>query len=145
MNIPEFSTLCRDEMNANGLHLWSFGFNYKKKRVLGACYFNNRYLEFSHFFINNNPTEKVIDTIRHEIAHALAGVAAKHGPVWQAMAVKVGASPVACCLSGDVTMPQSTYVFICKCRTHNFYRKPKYMGRRCKMCGFSGEVTKAKG
>ena len=33
------------------------------------------------------------DTILHEIAHAIAGVEAGHGPAWKAVAQRLGATP----------------------------------------------------
>ena len=33
------------------------------------------------------------DTILHEIAHAIAGANAGHGPVWKAVAKRIGAAP----------------------------------------------------
>lgn len=39
---------------------------------------------------------KLRDTVLHEIAHAIAGHKAGHGPAWKAIARKVGARPVRC-------------------------------------------------
>ena len=41
--------------------------------------------------MNGDPRE-VRDTILHEIAHALAGAKAKHGPAWKAIARRLGAT-----------------------------------------------------
>jgi hypothetical protein len=43
----------------------------------------------------DDPTlaEKAIDTLRHEVAHAIAGHAAGHGPAWRAACRMVGANP----------------------------------------------------
>lgn len=39
--------------------------------------------------------DQVRDTVRHEIAHALVGADAGHGPIWKAAARRVGCSPKA--------------------------------------------------
>ncbi len=37
--------------------------------------------------------EQVRDTVLHEIAHAIAGPEAGHGPLWKATARRIGATP----------------------------------------------------
>jgi len=46
-------------------------------------------------------SEQLTDTILHEIAHALAGPAAKHGPAWKAIARRLGATPKSCAPESD--------------------------------------------
>ena len=44
---------------------------------------------------------QVTDTILHEIAHALAGPGAGHGPAWKATASRLGATPKSCAPESD--------------------------------------------
>ena len=37
--------------------------------------------------------EEIRDTVLHEIAHAIAGPEAGHGPLWKATARRIGATP----------------------------------------------------
>lgn len=46
--------------------------------------------------IDNVAEVEIRDTIRHELAHVLAGIEAGHGPVWKGYARRIGARPVAC-------------------------------------------------
>jgi len=62
----------------------------------------------------NNPAE-VLDTILHEIAHALAGPGKKHGPVWRKFAVMVGAKPMAKAGSEVVSVPQQPPLWMATC------------------------------
>lgn len=60
--------------------------------------------------------DEMRDTILHEIAHAIAGFDAQHGPAWQAVARKIGAKPVSVCNSLPV-MPIAYYsiqCYVCK-------------------------------
>lgn len=57
-------------------------------------------LEMSTKLVDANDREQTLDTIRHEVAHVLAGPRAKHGPTWKAMCAITGARPVRC-YSGD--------------------------------------------
>jgi hypothetical protein len=60
---------------------WTFGLAASKRRV-GACKYRRKRIEIADFYARHNPDATVLDTLLHEIAHALAGPAAKHGPAW---------------------------------------------------------------
>lgn len=53
-------------------------------------------LSLSKHFLELAPDEFVEDTIRHEIAHILAGRENKHNRVWKQRAVECGAKPETC-------------------------------------------------
>lgn len=65
----------------------------KGKRRLGLCNYRQRVIRISRDHIMKGTDEEVLDTIRHEVAHAIAGYGAKHGPIWQRVAIALGASP----------------------------------------------------
>ena len=73
----------------------AFGFATTKRR-LGVCKFRTKRIEIVEFHALNNLPEKVLDTLLHEIAHALAEPATRHGPFWKAVAVQPGATPLSC-------------------------------------------------
>jgi predicted SprT family Zn-dependent metalloprotease len=50
-------------------------------------------IRISREHIMRGGDEEVLDTIKHEVAHAIAGYSAKHGPIWQRIAIALGASP----------------------------------------------------
>lgn len=68
--------------------------------------------------------EQVIDTLRHEAAHAVAGLEAKHGPVWKATARRLGATPKAC---GTLTAEQR--------EARRAVQGPAKYTVRCSRCG----------
>src|SRR6516162_3752943 len=86
-------------MTQFGLADWDFAFN-RRKRRLGQCVFPTKdrpgRIELSVHWVELAPPEDLEDTIRHEIAHALAGPLAMHGPVWIAMCKVTGARPNRC-------------------------------------------------
>jgi hypothetical protein len=61
---------------------WTFAFN-DRRRSLGYCRFPSRgrpgRVELSRHHVRKNPLGAVENTLRHEIAHALAGEPG-HGP-----------------------------------------------------------------
>ncbi len=73
--------------------------------------------------------------MRHEIAHAIAGPDAGHGPVWKAVAVRLGATPRACESSPHVVVQPGDWQATCPgCeRTVHLYRQPRSLnGYRCR-------------
>ena len=46
-------------------------------------------IEIAEYYALNSSPETVLDTLLHEIAHAIAGPAAGHGPVWKAVAIRL--------------------------------------------------------
>jgi predicted SprT family Zn-dependent metalloprotease len=119
---------------------WTLGYH-NKRRSFGTCYFLSKRIMISRWHAVNDPEKHVLDTLRHEIAHALAGKDAGHGPEWKRWAVLVGATPERCMNHSDATeciRPPGKYVATCPTCGHvyNFYRKPKQLtGWNCKKCG----------
>jgi SprT protein len=129
------AALARDLLAAHGLHDWSFRLN-RSKVNLGLCKYGQRTIELSTHFVEHNSDEAIRDTLLHEIAHALAGRAAGHGPLWKAMCLRVGAKPER--LSFEAEMPEGRWQAVCPgCGIlHHKHRRPKRMvGWWCCRCG----------
>lgn len=113
---------------------WSFGLTASKRR-LGVCKYRRKRIEISDYYARHNTDAAVLDTLLHEIAHALAGVEAGHGPVWQAVAARIGTTPRACDDSPDTVVEPGDWRTTCPAchRTHHRYRRPRSLpGYRCK-------------
>ena len=114
---------------------WSFSFN-RRKQSLGLCNYTAKRIELSSLFVVRNDADEVVDTVRHEIAHALAGRKAGHGPAWAAVCCRIGAIPKRTC--NTAAMPRGNFQARCPgCgKEHDRYRRP--MRRRvyhCRACG----------
>ena len=104
---------------------------------LGGCCSRRRIIALNDYYADNNDERPVLDTLLHEIAHALVGSAAGHGPVWQAMARKLGCIPKECSKTG-LTLRPGKYQATCPTCARPFYkyRRPKYvLGYYCPSCG----------
>jgi len=98
----------------------------RSKRTVGWCKYDRKTIELSENYLHETE-EKLKDTILHEVAHALAGYFAGHGPQWQAWCRVVGAKPQRCAV-GYQTAAQHRWVGTCKCGyQHKMHRRPKYM------------------
>ena len=121
-----------------GLSGWEFRFN-RRVRLTGLCVYPHRgrpgRIELSTAYVELNDPADIENTIRHEIAHALAGPEAKHGPAWVRMGGVTGARPSRCC---TVRMPLGRWRAQCAGCQIEFsrFRKPKRMnGWFCRECG----------
>ena len=139
----KFRKLAHEEMEKWGLIKlgWSFKYN-NRKRALGVCKFRTKSIQISRDLVRLNEHDEILDTIRHEIAHALAGGAAGHGPVWKAWAVKVGARPVA---TADLDQAKMEFRYegfckLCNKKLGSWCRKPRFVGRYHTACGTKGHM-----
>jgi predicted SprT family Zn-dependent metalloprotease len=131
MNLEVARKLARDLMDAYDFAHWSFAFDRAKTRN-GQCDFNKQRITLSHYFVEMNDEALVRETILHEIAHAIAGSAAGHGPRWQMVARNLGVRPLARKAS---MMPPGKWKGVCSCGyPHNLHRKPKRL-YFCRTCG----------
>lgn len=142
MDLEQLGAIAARELARHGLKGWSFGLA-RTKRRLGVCKYATKRIEIAEYYARNSPAESVLDTLLHEIAHALAGPAAGHGPAWKAVAVRLGATPRACDTSHDaVTEPGDWRAHCPACaKTFHLYRRPRSLtGYRCK-CAARSPLT----
>lgn len=93
MNHYQAAQLAKQKMAEHGLQDWKFAMNGRLKNTLGRCCYSIRTIELGKDYVAANDLPQVLDTILHEIAHALAGPNAGHGPVWKSVCLKIGAKP----------------------------------------------------
>ncbi len=142
MELSKLRTLARENLDKHGLHDWSFKIN-KNKRRLGVCRHAKKRIEIQGYYALNNPDHLVLDTLIHEIAHAIVGPGHGHGPVWKAKARDLGCIPKSC---AKITQSQEgNWQAVCPgCqKTFHLYRTPKHItGSWCGKCGrFKGKLT----
>ena len=90
--LPEVADEARNLMDRHGLEDWTFRFGAAETR-LGECRESEKVIRLSARHAVTAERGDATDTILHEIAHALAGARARHGPAWKAIATRLGATP----------------------------------------------------
>ena len=90
--LTEIAAMARGLMDSHGLGAWTFAF-LEAERRLGDCHFEERVIRIGRAHALEASEAEIRDTVLHEIAHALAGPEARHGPVWKATARRIGATP----------------------------------------------------
>lgn len=71
---------------------WKVHINSRLTRALGRCCYSRREIELNPEYVERNSESAVMDTILHEIAHALAP-GAGHGAEWKKACIRIGAKP----------------------------------------------------
>lgn len=147
-NIPERITItqqmARDKFNQHGLaNDWKFGFDRAVKRY-GATHFTRRYITVSRHFINHPSVtkKKVLNTILHEIAHALVGSTHGHDNVWRDCAIRIGCDGKRCGKYVGMLVPPKHTIRCVNCDSvwyrQTMQRKMRDQllsgQRRCKKC-----------
>ena len=126
MDLKELEAVASREMTKNGLQGWTFGLG-NMKRLLGVCKYQKKRIEIAEYYARNSSPETVLDTLLHEIAHAIAGPAAGHGPAWKAVAARLGATPLACDDTDEAVVQPGDWQATCPAckKIYHRYKQPR--------------------
>jgi SWI/SNF-related matrix-associated actin-dependent regulator of chromatin subfamily A-like protein 1 len=143
MTRQEASQFTRDELNKNGLNKWSVRLNTNpNSHFLGLCSHKDTCIILSAHHIDIHPTPDVINTIKHEVAHALTP-GHRHDDTWVAKAIEIGCDNTLPCsnlsLSPDIIDAIRSGADVEVTFTEQVIRTPRYnitrLQDKCKYCG----------
>jgi len=137
MDIRQVKQMAVDLMNKHGLLTqgWCFKFDNAKVRF-GSCNYTDKEITLSRPLCVLNSEEQILDTILHEIAHALCP-GQNHNKVWQRKAIEIGCSGTRCYSSSNVIQPKLKYSAVCNgCKSE--YSKSRVARRSCSCRKCSG-------
>lgn len=133
-----------EEMAQEQIKKWcpEYRFRFDKAtRRFGCCWGNLKLITLSKTLTEMNDESEVLNTILHEIAHAIAGNNHGHDWYWKQACIKVGARPERCYSRERVNAPkhkrlQAKYMAVCSHCGHKSYRcrKPKPGTYSCGVC-----------
>lgn len=86
---PKVIDLAHQLFQQHGLINYSFGFDRAVRRA-GQCDFRSRRITLSKHLVEHSTLEEIEQVLLHEVAHALVGQKAGHGPEWKAKAAEIG-------------------------------------------------------
>lgn len=114
MNLAKAQTIATGLLKEHGLYAqgWRFDFDTAVRRF-GCCKYSQKRITLSQKLTSLNDEARVTNTILHEIAHALAGHKAGHGPAWKAKAVMIGCDGERLYNSAVVATPERRYKGTC--------------------------------
>jgi predicted SprT family Zn-dependent metalloprotease len=111
MNLSAAYAMGRALLDEHGLQDWTLHFDRAKTRA-GVCRGARREIGLSGPLTRLHPEEEVRETLLHEIAHALVGVAHRHDEVWRRKVVQIGGSPRRC-VEAEVPRPAGAWLGVC--------------------------------
>jgi predicted SprT family Zn-dependent metalloprotease len=131
MDLRKAEQLAKSLMAQYGLTDWTFAWK-KGVTYVGQCCYRTKQIKLSVAITKANEEHHIIDTIKHEIAHALVGRFIKHGFVWKEKAVEIGCTPSPTADS-SLIVPWK-YLGTCpKCKD-DWHRMRIMKGSRCPKC-----------
>jgi predicted SprT family Zn-dependent metalloprotease len=150
VKLDDAASMARKLMREHGVGHLELAFT-RRKRELGSCVFSENEealkINLSAPWFKVLPEEHARDTILHEIAHALVGWNAQHGPDWQRMARLIGANPERRADGQTKTLQASLFKYHvvcpnteCKEDVLDYTDKPKKGGLVCASCRTPVEI-----
>ena len=133
----------RHELDKHGLHEWSIRLNQNaESRFLGMCSHKDKTIILSAHHIDIHPDPDVINTIKHEVAHALTP-GHGHDEVWASKAKEIGCDNTLPCsnlsLSPEVIDAIRSGATVEVTFDEHVIRTPKYnitrLQDKCDVCG----------
>ena len=114
MKVLEAYELATKLLQEHGLRQrgWVIDIDNAKSRF-GCCNYTKKEISLSKPLIEANDYVQVVDTILHEIAHALVGHGHGHDSVWKAKCVEIGCKPERCFSDKDTVLIAGKYKAIC--------------------------------
>jgi predicted SprT family Zn-dependent metalloprotease len=121
----------------HGLSGWRIEVSARLKRTLGLCDYSRRSIRVNAYYAENNSEAVVLNTLRHEVAHALTP-GHGHDSTWVAAAVRLGCRTEPPC-DRDILLPAGRFQAVCpSCRRtyHKHRLRAAQSGRYyCRSCG----------
>lgn len=91
MNRQDASNLLRQELDKHNLTDWKVRIsNDPNQPYLGLCSYKDKAILLNAYHCEIHPDTEIINTIRHEVAHALVGFSNGHNEIWAAKAKEIG-------------------------------------------------------
>lgn len=136
-------TLARNLLNVHGHENVPVLVSKRATRRAGAVktYADGRMeLHLSEWLLTNAKWEEMENTVRHEVAHVIAGHKAGHGPKWKKIAKELGCTGERC--YGEElakAAPKGRYEATCRCsgkvyRRHKLAKHLREQRGRCPNC-----------
>lgn len=114
MELVKAKELALQKMHEHGLinNGWYFEFDNAKQRF-GCCHTSDKKITLSKYLTELNSETEILDTILHEIAHALTPNDISHGWYWQMKAIEIGCKPNRCYDDNAIKTPEPNFITIC--------------------------------
>lgn len=133
MKMEDILESARNMLIEYGLRGWKV-ITDSNKTTFGVCYYSRRTLSFSKY-LENHSDDQIIDTIKHEVAHARvsskAGVAVGHNEEWRQTFISMGGSGMRC---SEQSLTEHLWEGACDSGCQVFRRHRRIRNAFCPTC-----------
>lgn len=134
MDIRVAKKIALSKMKELGLNDWSFKFDNAKSR-LGLCSHSKKTIQVSRLYAKLNDESRIVNTILHEIAHALVGSSHGHNDVWRNKAIALGSDGERCASGVELVKPKPKYIGTCpNCGKTIYKNRMRSTTGACNIC-----------
>ena len=95
ISLAEIDKTANELLQKHNLDSWKFAFDLAENRG-GCCYYDREMICISVTYCIKATQEQIMNTLLHEIAHALAGYRNGHNRKWQQIARSIGCNAQRC-------------------------------------------------
>jgi predicted SprT family Zn-dependent metalloprotease len=137
-SVEDVERYAKEQMARYGLIKFGWTFEWNRRTTeFGRCNHRYKVIQLSRPLVRLNTLDSAKGTVLHEIAHALAGWQAKHGPDWISMCRLVGVEPQ---VKKQGIGPKSRWTGTCPTCHKNAYRA-KPVRAWCRACARKLKAT----
>lgn len=127
--------IAKSVLQQNGLNDWSLSVNSRAKSRHAQCNYTDKIIEFSRKTLTEEyPTRDFLNTVYHEVAHAIVGPGHGHDRVWREKHISLGGNGMT--RSTINLNKNSDYKYVGICPRNSEHKRYKHR-RSAKMFGIS--------
>lgn len=112
MNLDLAERKAQRVLDEHGLSHWNFKWDNAVARA-GQTRYRSQTISMSKKIVSINNEDMFMDTLLHEVAHALVGPGKGHGAVWKRKVAQIGGKPSRCYDASEVETPEYRYRVVC--------------------------------
>lgn len=101
-------------------HSWMFAWT-RGKRTLGLCKHLDKKICLSKHYVSTASKDHILDTIKHEIAHAIVGPGQNHNAKWKSACNITGANKKPCQANDMDFLIEGKHIAECPICKHEFH------------------------
>jgi predicted SprT family Zn-dependent metalloprotease len=136
-NLDHLKDIAKKLMIQHKLFDWTFVWNTRCKSRGGCTKYDEKIIEVTKEYALKITQEMFVNTVLHEIAHALVGHENGHNHVWKNKAISIGCNGKVC---HNVNFVEFKYEIQCLCNTYKYHRKTRVIQKiekgnvKCRKC-----------
>lgn len=126
--------LTKEELKKYNLQDWAVRFN-DRRCSFGLCSYHEKTIYLSKHLVELNTVERVMNTVLHEIAHAILGPGHGHNNEWKKLCLQIGGDGIRCYTEANTVTPKLEHKYTYVCTSCGLEIVKTYKMQRPRACG----------